>query len=256
MIRFVHGLELDGFAARCRWKPASYRIRVDVLWPACHGVHLSGKEFRCTQEEVVHRVRKIPRDVYVGTRGEAAMKITQDLVTQAFMARNGTTGYYSCKDDVKRIQEVLHKNHGIFISESEAIDFWRWRCQEWDGSWFGVDVERDADLIEEYFQGFLKFVGVETDEDNEDYSGPNQRVGVKVIVKDVDGVPWELELEPEYHAQLISELEAQIPEKSEGGSIRYSLEYNPEKIWNARKMDENERALSVFSVREGEKFSK
>ena len=106
MIQFVHGLELDGFAARCRWKPASYRIRVDVLWPACRGVHLAGKEFRCTQEEVVHRVRKIPRDVYLGTGGEAAMKITQDLVTQAFMARNGTTGYYWCKDDVKRIQGV------------------------------------------------------------------------------------------------------------------------------------------------------
>ena len=74
MIRFVHGLELDGFAARCRWKPASYRIRVDVLWPACHRVYLTGEELRCAQEEVVHRVRKIPRDVYVGTGGEAAMK--------------------------------------------------------------------------------------------------------------------------------------------------------------------------------------
>lgn len=34
------------------------------------------------------------------------MKITQELVTQAFMARNGTIGYYWCKDDVKRIQGV------------------------------------------------------------------------------------------------------------------------------------------------------
>jgi len=56
-------------------------------------------------------------------------------------------------------------------------------------------------------------------------------------VKDADGQPWEIELEPEYHSQLIGEIESQIPEKSEGGSIRYSLEYNPEKIWNMRKLE-------------------
>jgi len=74
-------------------------------------------------------------------------------------------------------------------------------------------------------------------EEKEEYSEPPPRVGVKVVVKDTDGQPWEIELEPEYHSQLIGEIESQIPEKSEGGSIRYSLEYNPEKIWNMRKLE-------------------
>ena len=63
---------------------------------------------------------------------------------------------------------------------------------------------------------------------------------MKVIVKDSEGQPWEIELDPEYHSQLLNDIESQIPEKSVGGSIRYSLEYNPEKIWNMRKLgDEN-----------------
>jgi hypothetical protein len=169
------------------------------------------------------------------------MKITQELVTRAFMVRNGTSGYYWSKDGMKRIREVLHENYGIFISESEAIDFWKWRSQEWDSSFLSVGGD---DEILDFFRRFVKFFGVETDEEKEEYSEPNQRVGVKVVVKDADGVPWELELEPEYHAQLIRELEAQIPEKSEGGAIRYSLEYSPEKIWNVRKLDENEHASS------------
>lgn len=119
----------------------------------------------------------------------------------------------------------------------QCRDFWHWRSNEWDGSWFGVDPKRDSDLIQEYFQKFIKFVGVETDDDEEEYSEPPLRVGVKVVVKDGEGVPWEIEMDPQYHSQLIGEIESQIPEKSEGGSIRYSLEYNPEKIWNMRKLE-------------------
>jgi hypothetical protein len=60
---------------------------------------------------------------------------------------------------------------------------------------------------------------------------------VKVVVKDAEGIPWEIEMDPHYHTQLISDIESQIPEKSEGGSIRYSLEYDSSKIWNMRKLE-------------------
>jgi hypothetical protein len=161
------------------------------------------------------------------------MKINQELVTQTFQCRNGTSGMYHDLEDVHRIQEVLKEEHGIFISESEAIDFWHWRSNEWDSSWLS---HISSDEILEFFQKFIKFVGVETHDDEENISEPPPKVGVKVVVKDADGQPWEIELEPEYHSQLIGEIESQIPEKSEGGSIRYSLEYNPEKIWNMRKL--------------------
>jgi hypothetical protein len=144
------------------------------------------------------------------------MKINQELVTQTFQCRNGTSGLYHDLEDVHRIQEVLKEEHGIFISESEAIDFWHWRSNEWDSSWLS---------------------GISSDEDEENISEPPPKVGVKVVVKDGEGVPWEIEMDPEYHSQLIGEIESQIPEKSEGGSIRYSLEYNPEKIWNMRKLE-------------------
>jgi len=165
------------------------------------------------------------------------VKINQELVTRTFNVRLQNAGIYYEQDDVDHIKSVVHRLFGVTLSNSEAIDFWVWRCNEWDGSWFGVDPERDSDLIQEYFQKFIEFVGVETDEEKEEYSEPPPRVGVKVVVKDADGQPWEIELEPEYHSQLIGEIESQIPEKSEGGSIRYSLEYNPEKIWNMRKLE-------------------
>jgi hypothetical protein len=61
---------------------------------------------------------------------------------------------------------------------------------------------------------------------------------VKVVVKDCEGVPWEIELDPDYHTQLLRDIESQIPEKTEGGTIRYSLEYDPAKVWNMRKLEE------------------
>lgn len=78
-----------------------------------------------------------------------------------------------------------------------------------------------GDLVSEYF--------FEEEEDEENISEPPPRVGMKVVVKDVDGSPWEIELDPNYHSQFISEIESQIPEKSERGTIRYSLDYVPEK---------------------------
>ena len=165
------------------------------------------------------------------------MKINQELVTRTFNVRLQNSGIYYEQDDVDHIKTVVHRLFGVTLSNSEAIDFWVWRCNEWDGSWFGVDPKRDADLIQEYFQKFIKFVGVETDDDEEEYSEPSPKIGVKVIVKDSEGQPWEIELDPEYHSQLIEEIESQIPEKSEGGSIRYSLEYDPSKIWSAKKLE-------------------
>ena len=162
------------------------------------------------------------------------MKITQELATRAFTARNGTCGYYWCEEDVKRIQDVLREKLGIFISQSEGIDFWRWRSSEWDSSFLSVGSD---DEILEWFTKFIQFTGVDTEEDSPEYSPPIPRTGVKVVVKDGDGVPWEVELDPEYHSRLLGEIESQIPEGSEGGTIRYSLEYDPEKIWGMRKLE-------------------
>lgn len=166
------------------------------------------------------------------------MKIDQELVDRAFMVRNGTCGSYYKEDDVARIKEVILRKFGVSLSTSETIDFWKWRCEEWDGSWFGVNVEREGDLIEEYFHKFIQFTGVDTEEDSPEYSPPIPRTGVKVVVKDGEGALWEVELDPEYHSRLLGEIESQIPEESEGGTIRYSLEYDPGKIWGMRKMEE------------------
>ena len=164
------------------------------------------------------------------------MKINQELVTQTFNVRLQNSGIYYEQDDVDRIKSEVHRLFGVTLSNSEAIDFWVWRCNEWDGSWFGVDPIRDSDLIQEYFEKFIEFVGVEPDEDEENIPEPPPKAGVKVLVKDAEGQPWEVELDPEYHSQLIQDIESQIPEKSEGGSIRYSLEYDPTKVWSTRKL--------------------
>lgn len=164
------------------------------------------------------------------------MKIDQSLVTRTFQCRNGTSGLYHDLEDVWRIQRALRDGHGISISESEAIDFWHWRSNEWDSSFLSV---RSDDEILEWFTKFIKFVGVDTEEDSPEYSPPIQRTGVKVVVKDGDGALWEVELDPEYHSCLLGEIESQIPEGSEGGTIRYSLEYDPGKIWGMRKMEES-----------------
>lgn len=162
------------------------------------------------------------------------MKIDQSLVTRTFNVRLQNAGMYHNLKDVHRIQDVLKRELGVTISESEAIDFWLHRSNEWDSSW--LSVGNDSEILE-WFQKFIKFIGVEPDDDEEEYSETPPKVGVKVVVKDSEGQPWEIELEPEYHSQLIEEIESQIPEKSEGGSIRYSVEYNPEKIWNMRKLE-------------------
>ena len=65
------------------------------------------------------------------------------------------------------------------------------------------------------------------------------RVGVKMVIKDCEGVPWEVELEPEYHSQIIGEIESQLSrEKTVDGPIRFKIDYNPDKIWNVRKLEE------------------
>lgn len=93
------------------------------------------------------------------------MKINQKLVTQTFQCRNGTSGLYHDLDDVKVIQEVLQRNHGVFLSESEVIDFWRWRSNEWDGSWLSI-MGGEKEILE-FFIEFIQHVGVEIEEDEE-----------------------------------------------------------------------------------------
>jgi len=143
---------------------------------------------------------------------------------------------YHDLEDVHRIQDVLKRELGVTISESEAIDFWHHRSNEWDSSF--LSVGGDSEILE-WFQKFIQFVGVETDEAEEDYSEPNvePRRGIPVVVEDAEDILWEIELDPEYHAQLIRDIESQTPEKSEGGTIRYSLEYDPQKIWGMRKIE-------------------
>jgi hypothetical protein len=166
------------------------------------------------------------------------MKIDQELVTKTFQCRNGTIGCYNDIDDVHIIQDVLKSELGVIISESESIDFWRWRCEQWDGSWFGVNSS-DTSEITEFFKDFIKFVGVEPNEDNEkNIVETPPKVGVKMVVKDVDDISWEIELESNYHQKLIEEIESQIPEKSENGTIRFALEYDPTKIIGIRKLGE------------------
>ena len=103
------------------------------------------------------------------------MKINQDIVTKTFQCRNGTSGLYHDPGDVKWIQEVLQKNLGVFVSESEVIDFWHWRSNEWDGSWWHwrsnewdgswLSIMGGEKEILEWFPKFLQHVGVEIDEE-------------------------------------------------------------------------------------------
>jgi len=93
------------------------------------------------------------------------MKINQDLVTKTFQCRNGTSGLYHDMNDVKFIQEVLQRNLGVFVSESEVIDFWHHRSQEWDGSWLSI-MGGEKEILE-FFSEFLQHVGVEIDEEDD-----------------------------------------------------------------------------------------
>ena len=169
------------------------------------------------------------------------MKIDQKIVTKTFMVRNGTMGSYYDPEDVHRIRDVLTQNLGISISESEVIDFWKWRSNEWDSSWLS---HISSDEILEFFQKFIKFVGVETDEEEEEdipkplESEPN---GIDVTVKDDDGVEWIVELDPDYYTQIMNEIESQFPgEKTEDGSLRFKIDYDPTKIRKIRKFCEEQ----------------
>jgi hypothetical protein len=92
------------------------------------------------------------------------VKINQSLVTRTFQCRNGTSGFYHVLDDVKVIQDVLQKNLGVFVGESEVIDFWRWRSSEWDGSWLSL-MGGEKEILE-FFTKFIQHIGVEIDEED------------------------------------------------------------------------------------------
>ena len=95
------------------------------------------------------------------------MKINQDLVTKTFQCRNGTSGLYHDPNDVKFIQEVLQRNLDVFVSESEVIDFWHWRSNEWDSSFLSIKHHDGVEILE-WFPEFLQHIGVEIDEEEEE----------------------------------------------------------------------------------------
>ena len=93
------------------------------------------------------------------------MKINQDLVTKTFQCRNGTSGFYHNLDDVKVIQDVLQRNLSVFVSESEVIDFWRWRSSEWDSSFLTL-MGGEKEILD-WFGKFIQYIGVETEVEDE-----------------------------------------------------------------------------------------
>jgi len=130
---------------------------------------------------------------------------------------------------------VLKRELGVTISAPEAIDFWKWRSDEWDSSF--LSVHDDSEILE-WFRKFIHFIGVEQDDDEENIPETLPPPGVKVVVKDSEGVPWEIEMDPEYHAQIVDQIESQLSGTQKGeGTITFVLEYDPDKIWNMRKLE-------------------
>jgi hypothetical protein len=122
----------------------------------------------------------------VGVWGGETVKITQNLVTQTFQCRNGTSGLYHDLDDVKRIQEVLQNNLGVFLSESEVIDFWHHRSSAWDGSWLSI-MGGEKEILE-WFQKFIEFIGVEIDEEEEEKPTSSFRITDPNIIRELDSL--------------------------------------------------------------------
>lgn len=51
------------------------------------------------------------------------MKIDQKLVSKAFQIRNDVSSTYYDNGDIHKIRELIQREYGVTISESEAIDF-------------------------------------------------------------------------------------------------------------------------------------
>jgi hypothetical protein len=83
------------------------------------------------------------------------VKIDQKLVSKAFQIRNDVSSTYYDNGDIHKIRELIQREYGVTISESEAIDFWRWRSSEWDASF--LRVTSDSEVLS-WFRKFIMFV--------------------------------------------------------------------------------------------------
>ena len=196
----------------------------------------------------------VPKVLFSQTSLRVKMKINQRLVDETFNVRMGNCGLYNDQNDVNRIKDVLKTKLNIILSSAEAIEFWKWRSDEWDSSWLNPNYD---DEIVDFFEKFISHVGCDklcqqcelnvdraectcecSNSDDDTKENDVRPTAVKVLlVRDADEVPWEIELDSEYHKELLNDLERQAPEKCEGQRVRYSLEYDPKKILRCTKLD-------------------
>lgn len=85
----------------------------------------------------------------------------QELVDKVFYYRSRNNGHYYDFQDVKIIKQFL-QTVGVDLSTSEIIDFWIWRCGEWESSWIAPHSESNT---VEWFYKFIKANHI----DDEDY---------------------------------------------------------------------------------------
>ena len=70
-------------------------------------------------------------------------RYTQEEVNRSFEAYRENE--YHAIDDVARIKRVIHDTFGITFTTAQAIDFWRWRSDEWFAGW--LIIANDEEII-------------------------------------------------------------------------------------------------------------
>ena len=93
------------------------------------------------------------------------MKISQLQIDEAFLTKRGFSGYYvrdDLDDECEKIKQVISTKFSVILSTSEAFEFWKWRCAQWDGTWFRI--ANDSEIID-FFEKFLKEFFPRIDED-------------------------------------------------------------------------------------------
>jgi len=69
------------------------------------------------------------------------MKYNQQSVDRSFDIYRESQ--HHAIDDVKRIKRVLHDTFGITFTSVQAIDFWRWRSDEWFAGWLIIGSDEE-----------------------------------------------------------------------------------------------------------------
>jgi hypothetical protein len=69
------------------------------------------------------------------------MKYTQQAVDRSFEAYRESE--YHSVEDVERIKRVIHDIFGITFSTVQAIDFWKWRSDEWCAGWLIIGPDEE-----------------------------------------------------------------------------------------------------------------